>query len=539
MLWNIGGTARYRLPVVVSRTLRSKWLASEYSTGSSARSSTGSKPLFIQQRERTLLGWRWTRMTPGQCDSAREDIDTNTSSILSTNNKARLTKPSSTAKFIMTDSRETRLIDAARDGLRAAFLPRNYPKSVTSEYMPYSLWQFVHNLTGSINGGILVYQSVLSMQCLLFAVGLGAGSIPMAAALNWIIKDGLGQLGGVLYAGVVGDRFDSEPKRHRMRAAVLMQLAGAIEIVSPLWPGGFLAIASISNIGKNVAWLAAGATRTQMQQTLACHDNLGDVTAKSGSQSTAAGLIGTGIGVVVCTAANSNLIITAAIYAAFSVLNLHACYRLTAVVRTRTLNTTRFEMAIWPVIRNYKHTDAKLDMTQALTPTCVAEHESFIRRTPSQFTTRLEMDVPLRHLSYKLALYSPVPTNGARPLNYRRLTDLFTQRHLCQSEKYYIAVANHQVWIWYAVGAQDIDLIRGIYHASLLRRLLDTAELPKNNMASLKPSRINHHYDQLVHQTHNTVVNTFDQLLDQLSSYGWDTAHVFIGQRSHRIRVKI
>lgn len=72
----------------------------------------------------------------------------------------------------------------------------------------------------------------------------------MAAALNWIIKDGLGQLGGVLYAGVVGDRFDSNPKRHRMRAAILMQLAGALEIVSPLWPAGFLAIASISNIGE-------------------------------------------------------------------------------------------------------------------------------------------------------------------------------------------------------------------------------------------------------------------------------------------------
>ena len=33
-------------------------------------------------------------------------------------------------------------------------------------------------------------------QALFHAVGLGQGAIPMAAALNWIIKDGLGQLGG-------------------------------------------------------------------------------------------------------------------------------------------------------------------------------------------------------------------------------------------------------------------------------------------------------------------------------------------------------
>jgi hypothetical protein len=38
--------------------------------------------------------------------------------------------------------------------------------------------------------------AVLSMQALLYAVGLGAGSIPVAAALNWVMKDGLGQLGG-------------------------------------------------------------------------------------------------------------------------------------------------------------------------------------------------------------------------------------------------------------------------------------------------------------------------------------------------------
>lgn len=55
--------------------------------------------------------------------------------------------------------------------------------------------------------------SVLSTQSLLFAVGLGAGSIPLAAALNWVIKDGLGQLGGVLYAARVNNSFDSNPRR--------------------------------------------------------------------------------------------------------------------------------------------------------------------------------------------------------------------------------------------------------------------------------------------------------------------------------------
>ena len=33
------------------------------------------------------------------------------------------------------------------------------------------------------------------MQALLFAVGVGAStSIPLAAAINWVLKDGLGQV---------------------------------------------------------------------------------------------------------------------------------------------------------------------------------------------------------------------------------------------------------------------------------------------------------------------------------------------------------
>lgn len=71
----------------------------------------------------------------------------------------------------------------------------------------------------------------------------------MAAALNWIIKDGLGQLGGVVYASFVSDKFDSEPKRFRFQATVAMQGANVLELLTPLWPGSFLVIASISNIG--------------------------------------------------------------------------------------------------------------------------------------------------------------------------------------------------------------------------------------------------------------------------------------------------
>lgn len=68
-------------------------------------------------------------------------------------------------------------------------LPKGYPHSVGSRYEKYITFQAIDSVAGTVCG-------VLSMQSMLFAVGLtGSGSIPIAASLNWILKDGLGQLG--------------------------------------------------------------------------------------------------------------------------------------------------------------------------------------------------------------------------------------------------------------------------------------------------------------------------------------------------------
>lgn len=58
--------------------------------------------------------------------------------------------------------------------------------------------------------------AVLSTQALLVAVGVGTAAVPVSAALNWVIKDGLGQFGGVVFGSLVGNKFDSEPKRWRV-----------------------------------------------------------------------------------------------------------------------------------------------------------------------------------------------------------------------------------------------------------------------------------------------------------------------------------
>ena len=93
-----------------------------------------------------------------------------------------------------------------RISLTQVFLPKGYPHSVSSDYLPFTTYQFIQSVSGTLAG-------TLSTQALLHALGLGAGSaLGIAATLNWIIKDGMGLLGGVLYAGFMGTRFDDSPK---------------------------------------------------------------------------------------------------------------------------------------------------------------------------------------------------------------------------------------------------------------------------------------------------------------------------------------
>ena len=126
--------------------------------------------------------------------------------------------------------------------------------SVPKHYFDYTKWSFAGAAASSA-------AMVLSTQAMLYAVGLGAGSIPTAAALNWVLKDGLGQLGGVLFASIVNKRFDSDAKRWRVIAAVSLDSAVAMQSITPLFPSLFLPLASVANMGMNVSWLAASASR--------------------------------------------------------------------------------------------------------------------------------------------------------------------------------------------------------------------------------------------------------------------------------------
>jgi hypothetical protein len=272
------------------------------------------------------------------------------------------------------DSSKLALLRALPTRAVAAILPSGYPSSVAPSYLSYSLWSALATVFASSAG-------VLSTQSLLFALGVGAGvAIPASAAWTWICKDGLGQLGGVIYAAALGDQFDADPKRWRLMSAVAGDAAGALEIGLSLAPAllPFLPVAALANVGRNIAWLSASATKAGLHQALATNGNLADVTAKAGSQVTAAATLGTAVGVTLSAALGGDPTALACLFATLSAAHVSCVTLSLRAVALPTLSDARLRLACGPTFVSLPAPEASRSVAAFATPADVRKLERFL-----------------------------------------------------------------------------------------------------------------------------------------------------------------
>lgn len=171
-------------------------------------------------------------------------------------------------------------------------LPDGYPDSVTPSYTPYMRWRAVQYFFGGA-------MSVFTTRSLLHSLGIAKGGKAASAALavNWVIKDGAGRLGKMLFARQ-GKKFDADLKQMRLTSSLLMGLGAGLELSTVAAPGQFLPLACLANVLKNVGAVTNTSTRAPIYKAFARKENLGDITAKGESISNMADLVGTGFGIL-------------------------------------------------------------------------------------------------------------------------------------------------------------------------------------------------------------------------------------------------
>ena len=117
-----------------------------------------------------------------------------------------------------------------KERLIETYLPADYPDSVTKEYFPFTCYSCL----GSVCVTAMMF---LSTQSLFVALGGSTSQSQLAAAAyTWVLKDGIGQLGGILFASRYGSNFDEDIKKWRFLALFALNLSIYIEIMTLKFP---------------------------------------------------------------------------------------------------------------------------------------------------------------------------------------------------------------------------------------------------------------------------------------------------------------
>ncbi|XP_066577997.1 RUS family member 1 [Amia ocellicauda] len=221
---------------------------------------------------------------------------------------------------------------------KSVFLPQGYPESVSEDYIQYQFWDTVQAFSSSLSG-------TLATQASLRGVGVGDREATVAAAtITWILRDGTGMLGRILFAWVKGSKLDCDAKKWRLFADVLNDFAMFIEIVAPAFPACFTLIICIAGVFKSLVGVAGGATRAALTVHQARRDNMADVSAKDGSQETLVNMAGLLVSLLLIPVVTDNSVLTFALFFLFTSLHLFANYWAVRSVIMETLNQARLSI---------------------------------------------------------------------------------------------------------------------------------------------------------------------------------------------------
>ncbi|KAL6075655.1 RUS family member 1 [Balamuthia mandrillaris] len=263
--------------------------------------------------------------------------------------------------------------------LRAVFLPEGYPRSVSSDYLRYQLWDTLQALCSSVTG-------LLCTHAILEGVGVGrATATPAAAVVQWVIRDGTGMVGRIAFAWLQGPELDSNAKTWRFMADILNDLAMTMELLSPMFPEYFVLLACAGSVLKAIVGVAGGATRAAITVHQARNNNMADVSAKDGSQETAANLIGMLLGLAVTSFLNDSSFSAAQqrariwlLFIILTALHLWANYRCVRGITMDTFNRQRLHLALdhWLLHQQQKNDEVKKNKKSPfLTPEEVSSKE--------------------------------------------------------------------------------------------------------------------------------------------------------------------
>ncbi|CAM9511514.1 unnamed protein product, partial [Sphacelaria rigidula] len=231
---------------------------------------------------------------------------------------------------------------------RRTFLPNGYPSSVRKEYVEYQTWDTVQALCSYLRG-------VLCLTAMLDAAGVGdENASAIAAAMVWVLRDGFGMVGSLLFSYSASPHMDSNIKEWRLFADVANDVGLTFDLVAPVFREHFALVSSLGTMCKALCGVAAGATKTSITSHFALRANMADLSAKENAQETAVNVCGMFLGVKVASHLKDSTMVTWAIFVVLTLLHVYANYRCVSALHLNTLNKQRTKLLVRSFVKgNY------------------------------------------------------------------------------------------------------------------------------------------------------------------------------------------
>ncbi|XP_074552930.1 RUS family member 1 [Halichoeres trimaculatus] len=375
---------------------------------------------------------------------------------------------------------------------KSVFLPQGYPESVSKDYLQYQFWDTVQAFSSSLSG-------TLATQASLKGVGVGNQEATVAAAtVTWLLRDGTGMLGRILFAWQKGSKLDSEAKKWRLFADVLNDIAMFMEILAPYFPAFFTLIVCSAGVFKSIVGVAGGATRAALTVHQARRDNMADISAKDGSQETLVNLAGLLVSLILIPLVTDNPVLTLSLFFLFTILHLFANYKAVRSVVMETFNEARLSIVLQQYLKD----------NQVLSP------QEANKREPVFIELRKSSPIKL----------------GVRLQDILRSPDELDLALKQSDMPYLLGVKNGCVCVCLGPETTVDDEIRAMCQAIWLSSRL-------SDQASRDQQRKGHW--EMVQESHKLMDKVFGPFLRGVEAAGWDIKRTLLDWDEWRVEWKI
>ncbi|GAB5586045.1 hypothetical protein Unana1_00945 [Umbelopsis nana] len=340
---------------------------------------------------------------------------------------------------------------------------------------------------------------------MLASLGLGeAEAAGGAVAIQWVLKDGIGEIGKLFFIKRFASSFDSHPKTWKFVCEGFSSVGSALQLCTSIAsPKLFLPLAALGNMFELIHYSIWAASHMTFTRNFALSGNVGDIVAKDDAQMSTAHLLGMISGVGLISVSHDPAFLFSA-FAVLSPLNIYFTYKLLNTAQFEILNQAKLTL----LSRSYIDTGKVVDVDD------LKDREFLF----GEWIKTYKHNSPVR-ANIKLGAGADKAFGGAGEVE--RVVETM------RNENYLLNYHNNYIWVMFHQDAESNDVIKSVLHSLRFHDILTTRGIKKETDWES--------YDKALKDSLEWSREKFPEFVASLDSKDWQSDSVYWNDSGVRV----